>query len=52
MITETTPKEDEKPKNEGQFGFVSDERMAELKEQMRKLLKEEERNKNKTCIQK
>ena len=46
----TAPNEkDEKPKNEGQFGLVSDERMAELKELLRKKLKEEERNKNKNC---
>lgn len=52
MKTETNEK-DEKPKNEGQFGFVSEERYAELKERLLKLLKEEEeRNKNKNCIQK
>jgi hypothetical protein len=37
MKTATNEK-DEKPKNEGQFGLVSDERMAELKELLRKKL--------------
>ncbi|MEG1581526.1 MAG: hypothetical protein RR386_09755, partial [Bacteroidaceae bacterium] len=35
---ERIAKEQAKPKNEGKFGLVSDERMAELKERLRKKL--------------
>jgi hypothetical protein len=39
-----TNENDVQSKNEGQFGLVSDERMAELKEQLLKLLKEKATN--------